>query len=170
MGLTVSALRALMERAVDACIAHVDGGGLPFVGVVADETGAISAFGVNKVSETGDQSAHAEIVAMRDATVSHRLKNLAGTSLLATGEPCGLCYRYAIERGVDAVYIALGRDAVAERGFDYRASYPAMGISDDELDGFVHRIPVERGTEPFARYLWSETNPGTNTHPSKGTP
>lgn len=87
---TVS-LTALMERAVDACATHVAAGGLPFVGVVVDSTGDVmSEFGVNRVAETGDPTAHAEVVAMRDAMTTHGLHAFSGAVLLATGEPCGL--------------------------------------------------------------------------------
>ena len=62
----------LMARAVDFCTAHVEAGGLPFVGVVVNADGvAISGFGVNRVAETGDPMAHAEVVAIREAIARH---------------------------------------------------------------------------------------------------
>lgn len=151
--LPAQGLHAVMEEAVEKCIVHVGTGGLPFVGVVVGDTGVISEFGVNRVQETGDPSAHAEIVAMRDAMASHALSSLAGTILLATGEPCGLCYRFAIDHGIDRIFVAVDRDEVAEFGFDYRNSYPALGITDDLRAGLLHSLPVDHGTEPFASYL-----------------
>lgn len=142
-----------MVQAVEACLDHVDGGGLPFVGVVVGETGVMSKFGVNLVHQTGDPQAHAEVVAMRDALASRDLNTLAGTALVATGEPCGLCYRYAIERGIDEIHVAVDRDLAADWGFDYRTSYPAFGVSEHERASLLHRLPVDRATEPFARYL-----------------
>lgn len=149
-------LSNVMDEAVERCIAHVYAGGLPFVGVVVDGTGVISAFGVNRVRETRDPTAHAEIVAMRDAMTTHGSKDLAGTVLLATGEPCGLCYRFAIDHGIEAVYVAVDRDVTAEWGFDYRSSYPSLGITDERRAGLVRPLPVERGTEPFTRYLQTQ--------------
>ncbi|MEV7652455.1 nucleoside deaminase [Kocuria marina] len=154
---TAEGLRPVMEKAVDQCLSHVDAGGLPFIGVVVGEAGVISEFGVNRVQETGDPSEHAEIVAMRDAMASQGLTSLAGTSLLATGEPCGLCYRFAIEHRIDAVYVAVDRDEAAAFGFDYRSSYPALGITDELRAGLFHHLPVERSTEPFVRYLNTRT-------------
>lgn len=158
MSHTMIELQAVMEDAVDECITHVHRGGLPFVGVLVNDTGVISGFGVNRVRETGDSTAHAEIVAMRDAMATQGLENLAGTSLLATGEPCGLCYRFAIDHQVETIFVAVDRDAVADSGFDYRASYRALGISDGQRAGLIHLLPVERGVEPFARYLQANTN------------
>ena len=65
-----SFLEQLMAQAVIRSITHVESGGLPFVGVIVDGQQAISEFGVNRVQETGDPSAHAEIVAIRDALSS----------------------------------------------------------------------------------------------------
>ena len=82
-------LHTIMVEAVHQCIQHVDSGGLPFVGVVVQSRVAVSNFGFNRVYETGDASAHAEVVAMRDAMSRLKCSDLSGTVLLATGEPCG---------------------------------------------------------------------------------
>ncbi|RAE92533.1 nucleoside deaminase, partial [Burkholderia multivorans] len=60
-------LEDVLTQAVAAALAHVESGGIPFVGVVVDGDRVISEFGVNRVHETGDPTAHAEIVAIRDA-------------------------------------------------------------------------------------------------------
>ncbi|MFG3435918.1 nucleoside deaminase [Nonomuraea sp. NPDC047897] len=168
-------LRAVMDLAVEACIAHVAAGGLPFVGVLVEDTGkVISQFGVNRVRETGDPTAHAEVVAMRDAMTTHGLDTLTGTVLLATGEPCGLCYRYAIDRGVEAIYVAVDRDEVAAFGFDYRAGYPAFGITDEHRAELLRPLPVARGDEPFTHYLNTtiavRNAPARPDTESRGTP
>lgn len=145
---------SLMVEAVEACISHVRNGGLPFVGVLTDYRGQrISGFGVNRVAETGDPTAHAEIVAMREAESLHGPGALDGATLLATGEPCGLCYHNAIAHGVSRIYVAVDRDAVAAHGFDYRASYRNFGITDSRRTELSHPLPVDRGTEPFTLFL-----------------
>lgn len=167
-------LASLMARAVDACTAHVDAGGIPFVGVMVDADGEVaSGFGVNRVAETGDPMAHAEIVAMRDAMTRHRIDTLTGYTLLATGEPCGLCYRYAIDHGIARVYVAINRDEVAGFGFDYRASYPTFGITDTTRDRLYRPLTVVHGTAPFTRYLHLHLSGHATARPgnvSKGTP
>lgn len=173
MSAVEAVLRPVMQQAVDACITHVDGGGLPFVGVVATHTGeVVSQFGVNQVADTGDPMAHAEVVAMRDAVARHGLDSLGGHVLLATGEPCGLCYRYAVDQGIDAIYVAVDRDEVAGHGFDYRASYPAFGITEAARAGLVRPLEVERGNDPFTHYLHMHVPRGATARPgtvSKGT-
>lgn len=94
-----------------------------------------------------------DVVAMRDAITTHSLDTLAGTMLLATGEPCGLCYRSAIDHGIDTVYVAVDRDEVADLGFDYRASYPGFGITDTRRSELIRLLAVDRGIDPFTHYL-----------------
>lgn len=141
-----------MHSAVEASIRHVDNGGLPFVGVVVDDSGIVSCFGTNRVRETGDPSAHAEIVAMRDALLTRGSTTLSGTVLLATAEPCGLCYRFALDHGIDTIYTSVERDTVAEWGFDYRASYRMMRINESLRDRTLHYLPSPHAHAPFLRY------------------
>ena len=81
--LSLTFLQQIMEEAISRCIKHVEQNGLPFVGVVVNESGIISNFGVNQVQETGDPTAHAEIVAMRDAMASFDRQELSNAVLLA---------------------------------------------------------------------------------------
>jgi tRNA(Arg) A34 adenosine deaminase TadA len=161
-----------MEEAVEFGVRHVESGGLPFVGVILGKDGYISSPGVNLVHETGDPSAHAEIVAMRTAMRDQGFIDLSGTWLLATGEPCGLCYRFALDNRVGRIYVALDSDIVSDQGFDYRSSYAAAGIDRARLADIVHRLPVERGLEPFQRFrslrAGSATEPPNQATPAKG--
>lgn len=146
-------LTSLMRDAVAFSVRHVERGGIPFVGVVIDESGYVSEYGVNQVRETGDPTAHAEIVAMRATIRSRHLADLRGMSLLATGEPCGICYRFALDQRIERVYVAVDSDAVAAWGFDYRESYRRLGADRAKLADLVTPLPVTDGLKPFERYL-----------------
>ncbi len=145
-------LTELMTEAVAHSLSHVEAGGLPFVGVVVGSD-HVSGFGVNRVGETGDPSAHAEIVAMRATLDDLGVADLGGRFLLATGEPCGLCYRFAVEQRIEKVYVAVDSDTVAEWGFDYRRSYRDLGVDRVRINGFATPLPVPNGLEPFKSYL-----------------
>lgn len=143
-------IQALMANAVDLAVRHVESGGLPFVGVLVDDDGWVSEPGVNLVHETGDPTAHAEIVAIRRAA-SERPSGTASTTLLATGEPCAMCYRVAAAHGVSAVYYAVDRHTAAESGFDYRGGYSNSDRS--HLQETAQQLGVSRRLAPFTRYL-----------------
>lgn len=146
-------LKHVMTQSVTVSLAHVERGGIPFVGVVVDDDQAISEYGVNRVHETGEPTAHAEIVAIRDALAASGRTDLRGTILLATGEPCGMCYRYALDAGITDIRVAVPRDEVAAFGFDYRDSYRAYGITDTIRGTHMRSLRVPGDTEPFARFL-----------------
>ena len=141
---------ALMAHAVEYGIAHVESGGLPFVGLLVADDGWVSDPGVNLVRETGDPTAHAEVVALRVAARARSLPALTGATLLATGEPCARCYRVAATYGVGTVHFAVDRDTAAAYGFDYRAGY------DDAdrlpLAASAQHTVVAGGLDPFIRY------------------
>ncbi|MGO0578236.1 nucleoside deaminase [Ornithinimicrobium panacihumi] len=165
-------LLPLMEQAVADCVAHVEAGGLPFVGVLVDNAGTpITGAGVNQVHHSGDPTAHAEVVAIREALAAR--PSLAGTVLVATGEPCGLCYRFAIDHHVEAIFVAVDRDDVARLGFDYRPSYAAFGITDGTRAALFRPLPVDTGADPFTRFLQLNTPtrlPVRRRTPQKGIP
>lgn len=142
----------LMQDAVAFSVRHVEAGGMPFVGVLIGDDGYVSSPGVNLVQETGDPTAHAEIVAMRTAMRDRTRSNLQRTWLVATGEPCGLCYRFALDHQVERVYVAVDSDTVAEHGFDYRGSYSAFQIDRSAFTDAVHHLPVPGALEPFERF------------------
>lgn len=142
-------LETLMADAVEVSIRHVESGGVPFVGLLVADDGWVSDPGVNLVRETGDPTAHAEIIAMRKAVQAQDRSSLEGVTLLATGEPCALCYRVAARHGIAAVCFAVDRDTAAEWGFDYRAGYETGRLP---LAVTAQHLAVERGLVPFTRY------------------
>ncbi|QBI51886.1 deaminase [Streptomonospora litoralis] len=145
-------LETLLAHAVQTAIRRVETGGLPFAGRIVMGDGYSTEPEVNRVRETGDPSAHAEIVAMRQAMRDLRTADLAGATLLATGEPCGLCYRFAADHGVEAVDFAVDRHTAAQYGFDYRASYAALRTGQSPVTQTARHLPVEHGEAPFTRY------------------
>ena len=66
------------------------GKGGPFAAVVVKD-GEILALGVNQVTSTFDPTAHAEIVAIREACRTLGQFQLAGCEIYTTCEPCPMC-------------------------------------------------------------------------------
>lgn len=61
------------------------------VGAVLVEDGRVIATGRNRRESTGDPTAHAEILALRDACASRGGWRLDRTTLYVTLEPCAMC-------------------------------------------------------------------------------
>lgn len=78
-----------MEEAIEeAKIGTANREGGPFGAVIVDKTGSIISRGHNQVLSTNDPTAHAEIVAIRQACKNLNTKDLSEYILYSTCEPC----------------------------------------------------------------------------------
>ena len=116
-------LERLVAEAVALSTRQAEAGGIPFAALVVGREGEILGTGVNRVSECLDPTAHAEVIAIRDACRNHQSVSLADTVLVASSEPCALCYMTASYAGIRDVVYAVDRNDAARWGFDYRAGY-----------------------------------------------
>lgn len=128
---------------------QVDQGGLPFSSLIVDRHGACIGTGVNQVNALHDCTAHAEIQAIREAGATTGRTTLAGATLFASGEPCGLCYMAIRLAKISHVVILLDRHDVAELGFDYLWTYE----SQDKLTPATkeNHLPHALKVAPFLR-------------------
>jgi tRNA(adenine34) deaminase len=81
---------AFMREALAEAAKAAAAGEVP-VGAVLVKDGAIIARGWNRPISTSDPTAHAEIVALRDAASSLRNYRLPGCEMYVTLEPCAMC-------------------------------------------------------------------------------
>jgi tRNA(adenine34) deaminase len=73
------------------------------VGAVVVLDGKVIASGRNRIRELSDPTAHAEVLALREASRQLRHERLGGTILYTTLEPCPMCAGAAVLARVDAV-------------------------------------------------------------------
>ena len=66
-----------IQRTIDLAMANVEQGGRPFACVIVKD-GHVLAEGVNRVAQTHDPTAHAEIVAIREAAAILQSENFGG--------------------------------------------------------------------------------------------
>ena len=140
----------LMDEAVAYSTSHVIEGGIPFTALVVDQAGTIAGRGVNRVQKECDPTAHAEVEAIRDACRQQRTPHLRGAILLASGEPCALCYMAAMYAGIGEIYFAASRDEAASNGFDYRGGY-GLYLTDplQWRSPKIGKLPVDGHLQPF---------------------
>lgn len=132
---------------------HVATGGIPFSGVVVRHDGRVLGTGFNRVREDRDASAHAEVVALRNATAKHGSFAAHGATLVASGEPCAMCYQVALYFGVEHIVYAADRRTAARYGFDYSSSYGIYRTDPTEWGVRTTHLPVEGHEVPFQEYL-----------------
>jgi tRNA(adenine34) deaminase len=95
-------LDAAMGLALDEAAAAVRHGDVP-VGAVVLRDGEVIAQRHNERERTGDPSAHAEVLALRDAAEVAGTWHLEGTTLVVTLEPCPMCAGALVGARVDQV-------------------------------------------------------------------
>lgn len=103
-GLDRATLDALMDVALDEARAAAAHGDVPIGAVVVRlADGSVVARRHNEREATGDPTAHAEVLALRDAAAAAGSSRLAGHALISTLEPCPMCAGAALLARLDAV-------------------------------------------------------------------
>ena len=107
-----------MARAIQLSLENVlSGHGGPF-GAVVVKDGTIIAEGANQVTSTKDPTAHAEVVAIREACTVLGVFDLEGCEIYSSCEPCPMCLGAIYWARLSRVYFG-NADADASRiGFD----------------------------------------------------
>jgi tRNA(Arg) A34 adenosine deaminase TadA len=115
-----------LRAAIDLARRHMEAGhGGPFGAVIVHE-GRLVAEGWNQVTSTPDPTAHAEIVAIRQAAVRLGRFSLAGGTLYTSCEPCPMCLAAAYWARLDRVVYAATREDAAAIGFDDARLYEEL--------------------------------------------
>lgn len=131
--------RRFMQEAIEMAMANIDSGrGGPFAALVLREEEVIGR-GVNSVTSSNDPTAHAEVMAVRDACRTLGDFQLDGCDLYTTCEPCPMCLGAIYWSRLDRVFYASTQRDAAEAGFDDQLIY-------DELrrDPEGRRLPMKQ--------------------------
>jgi tRNA(adenine34) deaminase len=126
---------ALMEEALREAALAAAQGEVPAGAVLADPEGRLAGRGRNQMLALADPTAHAEIMAIRDAARQTGNYRLTGCLLVSTLEPCPMCLMAAIHARVGLII--------------FGAPEPRWGAAGSllnlaELAGLNHR-PLVRG-------------------------
>src|SRR5690349_18803386 len=142
----------LMGLALDEARSALDHGDVPIGAVVVVE-GVVIAQRHNERERTGDPTAHAEVLALRDAAAAVGSWRLSGATLAVTLEPCPMCAGAMVNARVERlVYGARNLDAGAagslyHLGSDPRLNHEFVTVGDvrgDECAGLLTAFFAER--------------------------
>jgi guanine deaminase len=141
-----------LSRAVELAVDNVASGGGPFGAMVVRGNEALST-GVNRVTRDNDPTAHAEVVAIREACKAIGDFSLEGCVLFTSCEPCPLCLSSALWARVDRVVYAADRDDAARGGFDDREFYELFGKERDAWPTPIDELRLLSSVAPFDAWL-----------------
>ncbi|RZS56409.1 tRNA(adenine34) deaminase [Microcella putealis] len=134
--------RLAMREALAEAHAALATGDVPVGAVVIDASGRIQGRGRNEREATNDPTAHAEVVALREAATAIGDWQLTGCTLVVTLEPCVLCAGAILAARVPRVVFgafddkagAAGGvvDLLRERRLPFRVDEVVGGVMADE--------------------------------------
>jgi len=127
--------RQFMQQALEQAELAALAGEVP-VGAVIVRDGEVISKAFNKPITNHDPSAHAEMLALRQAALSEENYRLPGTTLYVTLEPCTMCAGAMLHARVDRIV--------------YGAKDPKTGAAGSVLDVFSskqinHQTVIEGG-------------------------
>ncbi|MGW8375633.1 nucleoside deaminase [Streptomyces sp. ODS28] len=151
------------QRTIDLARRNVEDGGRPFATVIVKD-GQVLAESPNRVAQTHDPTAHAEILAIRDACTRLGTEHLVGTTIYILAQPCPMCLGALYYCSPDEVVFLTTREAYEPHYVDDRKYF--------ELDTFYgefakdyrqRRLPMrhdarEDAVDVYRR--WQERNGG----------
>ncbi|WP_029144736.1 tRNA adenosine(34) deaminase TadA [Microbacterium luticocti] len=108
-----------MDRALALAARAGAAGDVPVGAVVVDAAGRIVGEGSNAREATGDPTAHAEVVALRQAAASAGTWNLHDHTLVVTLEPCLMCAGAMLQAHLGRVVFGAWDDKAGAAGSMY---------------------------------------------------
>ena len=143
-----------IREAISISIENVESNkGGPFGAVIVDnDTNKIVSTGANSVIRNTDPTAHAEIVAIRNACTIRKSPFLENCTIYSSCEPCPMCYGAIKWAKIQNIYYA-----------NTRTDAKRIGFSDEEIyDDIIHRrqnmVHIEDTEEAIKAFkIWEKS-------------
>ncbi len=133
-----------MRQAIRLATENVSSGrGGPF-GAVVVKDGNVIATGANQVTASNDPTAHAEVVAIRNACAALGTFQLSGCDVYTSCEPCPMCLAALYWSRCRAIFYGNSAEDAARVGFDDSFLYQEV------------RKPIDQRSIPISRLLPGE--------------
>ncbi|WP_273275036.1 nucleoside deaminase [Maribacter polysiphoniae] len=141
-----------MQEAVNAALKGMQNNeGGPF-GCVVVKDGKIIGRGNNRVTSTNDPTAHAEVMAIRDACKNLDSFQLEGCEIYTSCEPCPMCLGAIYWARPDKVYYGSNQADAANIGFDDAFIYKEIPLPHIERSIPFEQLVPEIAITPFQEW------------------
>lgn len=141
-----------IKLAIELALKNISEGGGPF-GAVITKSGEVVAQGCNRVTASNDPTAHAEVVAIREACKKLGTFDLSGCTLYASCEPCPMCFSAIYWAHIDEVYYAATKHDAERVNFDDAFIYKELEKNENERTIKFVNIADSAAQEPFDVWL-----------------
>jgi guanine deaminase len=145
--------KQFMRRAITLSQEKMDENcGGPF-GAVIVKGGKIIGEGWNCVTSSNDPTAHAEVVAIRNAATASKNFVLEGCEIYTSCEPCPMCLAAIYWARIDKIFYANMREDAERIGFDDAFLYNEIALPENKRTLPVHRMLREEAKIVFENWL-----------------
>ena len=144
--------KQFLQEAIKIAEKNVSEGGGPF-GAVVVKDGEIIGRGANRVTSSNDPTAHAEVMAIRDAAKNINDFNLQGATIYINAEPCPMCLSAIYWSRLERVVYGSPKEKAAEVGFDDSYIYKQVCLPADQTKDIpITQMDVEENSKPFTAW------------------
>lgn len=145
-----------MQQAIDIAIENVRmGQGGPYGAVIVRSNVPI-AYSGNRVTQTLDPTAHAEIMAIRQACRILNDFQLSDCTLYTSCEPCPMCLGAIYWARLNKVYYACNRHDASAANFDDSFIYDEIAVPPSKRSIAMLHLDTPNALLPFQ--IWAETS------------
>lgn len=145
-----------MRQAIDLAAENLKSlNGGPF-GAVVVKDGKVVGRGANSVTSHNDPTAHAEVMAIRDACKNLNTFQLDGCEIYSSCEPCPMCLGAIYWARPNKLYFAAGRKDAANAGFDDSYIYDQIPLEPTQRDLETEQLMPEEAVKVFDNWLLLE--------------
>jgi guanine deaminase len=145
--------KKFLRKAIELAASGIIHGGGPFGAVISKE-GTLIAGSNNRVVLNSDPTAHAEMLAIREAAGILGTHELDDCILYTSCEPCPMCLGAIYWSGIKKVVYAAGRHDAAAAGFDDELIYNEISLDPSERQVTFLHIEDSDAKEVFRK--WEE--------------
>lgn len=132
-----------------------NGMGGPF-GCVIIKDNQVVGTGCNSVLKNNDPTAHAEVIAIRDACKNMKTFQLTGCDVYTSCEPCPMCIGAIYWARPDRVFFANTRHDAAQIGFDDLFIYEELNVPFSKKKIPMHQVNFTEAAKMFEE--WTAMN------------
>ena len=152
--------QAFLDEAIALARDNVQAGGRPF-GAVLVKDGKIIARAVNRISADNDPTAHAELLALREAGRVLGNARLDGCAVYASGQPCPMCLAAMRMAGITQIAFAYSNEDGARFGLSTAgiAAELSQPLSAQDWAQIRHLPRPDRDDPPLYRQ-WADRPAG----------
>ena len=153
-----------IKRTIELARKNVEEGGRPFATIIVKD-GTVIAEAANQVAQTHDPTAHAEVLAIRQACSKLGTEHLTGCEFFILAHPCPMCLAAMYYTSPDKVTFITTRDDYAPYYKDDRKYFTLGNFYDEIAKPWSERaMPMEHhgdpeGIEVYKRWQQLNTAP-----------